>query len=98
MPRKVSRPLTGPLLSSTRLVGDTCERCKSTVVRCLWDGVGGYLCQHCGAFWSDNAPETEDDSSRVERVNRLFYEKLREQEPDHPWLTTERAKKALGES
>ena len=48
-----------PPLNPTRLIDGTCEKCNKPVIRCLWDGVQGWLCATCAAFWSDKTPEQE---------------------------------------
>lgn len=36
----------------TDQIEGTCEQCKRPVVRCLWNGVDGWICAACGFFWS----------------------------------------------
>lgn len=39
------------------------------------------------------SPEVLDEM--IGRIDRLFYQKLAKEDPNHPWLKTERARKAL---
>jgi hypothetical protein len=43
------------------LDGPPCPRCETPTptVRCLWDGVSGWLCWRCGGFWRIEAKKEE---------------------------------------
>lgn len=41
-------------------------------------------------------PSREQLDEMFSRIDRLFYQMLAATQPDHPWLNTDRARKALG--
>lgn len=55
------------------------------------------LAAHCQFIHLRDAPPKIPDTyeAAARRINRLFYQKLAEQEPDSPLLKTKRAKEAL---